>query len=50
MNLSSLDAFKDHLQDEFMIKTNKLKKDKSKLVKPPSVAASPVNLECKLFF
>ena len=44
MNLSSLDVPKD--QDEFMI-TN-LKKRKSKLVKPPSVAASPVNLECKL--
>ena len=44
MNLSSLDAPKD--QDEFMIAN--LKKRKSKLVKPPSVAASPVNLECKL--
>ena len=44
MNLSSLDAPKD--QDEFMI--TDLKKRKSKLVKPPSVAASPVNLECKL--
>ncbi len=44
MNLSSLNAPKDH--DEFMI-TN-LKKRRSKLVKAPSVAASPVNLECKL--
>jgi len=44
MNLSSLDASKD--QDEFVI-TN-LKKRKSRLVKAPSVAASPVNLECKL--
>ena len=44
MNLSSLDALKD--QDEFVI-TN-LKKRKSRLVKAPSVAASPVNLECKL--
>jgi flavin reductase (DIM6/NTAB) family NADH-FMN oxidoreductase RutF len=44
MNLSSLDAPKD--QDEFMIAN--LKKRKSKLVKPPSVASSPVNLECKL--
>ena len=44
MNLSSLDAPKD--QDEFMI--TDLKKRKSKLVKPPSVADSPVNLECKL--
>lgn len=44
MNLSSLDVPKD--QDEFMIAN--LKKRKSKLVKPPSVAASPVNLECKL--
>ena len=44
MNLSSLDAPKD--QDEFMI--TDLKKRKSKLVKSPSVAISPVNLECKL--
>ena len=44
MNLSSLDASKD--QDEFVIAN--LKKRKSRLVKPPSVAASPVNLECKL--
>ena len=44
MNLSSLDAPKD--QDEFMIAN--LKKRKSKLVIPPSVASSPVNLECKL--
>ena len=44
MNISSLNALKN--QDEFMIAD--LKKRKSKLVKPPSVAASPVNLECKL--
>ena len=44
MNLSSLNAFKD--QDEFVIAN--LKKRKSTLVKPPSVATSPVNLECKL--
>lgn len=44
MNLSSLDAPKD--QDEFIICN--LKKRKSKLVKVPSVAQSPVNLECKL--
>ena len=44
MNLSSLDASKD--QDEFVIAN--LKKRKSRLVKPPSVTASPVNLECKL--
>jgi len=44
MNLSSLNAPKNH--DEFMIAD--LRKRKSKLVKPPSVAASPVNLECKL--
>ena len=44
MNLSSLDVPKD--QDEFMI-TN-LKKRKSKLVKAPSLASSPVSLECKL--
>ena len=44
MNLSSLDASKD--QDEFVIAN--LKKRKSRLVKPPSVATSPVNLECKL--
>ena len=44
MNLSSLDASKD--QDEFVIVD--LKKRKSRLVKPPSVADSPVNLECKL--
>ena len=44
MNLSSLNAPKD--QDEFMI--TDLKKRRSKLVKAPSVAASPVNLECKL--
>ena len=44
MNLSSLDASKD--KDEFVIAS--LKKRKSRLVKPPSVADSPVNLECKL--
>jgi len=44
MNLSSLYASKD--KDEFVIAD--LKKRKSRLVKPPSVADSPVNLECKL--
>ncbi len=44
MNLSSLDAPRD--QDEFII--SNLKKRKSKLVKPPAVFESPVNLECKL--
>ena len=44
MNLSSIDAPSDI--DEFTFA--KLKKRKSKLVKAPSVAASPVNLECKL--
>ena len=44
MNLSSIDAPKD--EDEFII--SKLKKRKSKLVNAPSVAESPVNLECKL--
>ena len=40
---SSIDA-PNHI-DEF--KLMKLKKRKSKIVKPPSVAESPVNLECK---
>jgi len=44
MNLSSVDAPAD--VDEFTF--TKLKKRKSKLVKVPSVADSPVNLECKL--
>ena len=44
MNLSSKDIHKD--DDEFVL-TN-LKKRKSRFVKVPSVANSPVNLECKL--
>ncbi len=44
MNLSSINVSKD--EDEFLI--TKLKKRKSRLVKVPSVADSPVNLECKL--
>ena len=44
MNLSSVDAPQD--RDEFLL--TKLKKRKSKLVRAPSVADSPVNLECKL--
>ena len=44
MNLSSVDAPGD--EDEFLI--TKLKKRKSRLIKAPSVADSPVNLECKL--
>ena len=44
MNLSSKDIDKD--DDEFVL--TKLKKRKSRLVKVPSVANSPVNLECKL--
>ena len=44
MNLSSIDVPKD--EDEFII--SNLKKRKSKLVNAPSVADSPVNLECKL--
>ena len=44
MNLSSKDIHKD--DDEFVL--TKLKKRKSRLVKAPSVANSPVNLECKL--
>ena len=47
MNLSSLDASKD--QDEFVIAN--IKKRKSKLVKPPSVATSPVkNIKIKIKF
>ena len=41
---SSIDA--PHEVDEF--KLMKLKRRKSKIVKPPSVAESPVRLECKL--
>ena len=44
MNLSSKDIHKD--DDEFVL--TKLKKRKSRLVRVPSVADSPVNLECKL--
>ena len=44
MNLSSKDIHKD--DDEFVLAN--LKKRKSRLVKVPSVANSPVNLECKL--
>ena len=44
MNLSSKDVHKE--EDEFLL--TKLKKRKSRLVKAPSVAGSPVNLECKL--
>ena len=44
MALSSINAPLD--TDEF--KFTKLKKRKSKIVKAPSVADSPVNLECKL--
>ena len=44
MNLSSKNIHKD--DDEFVL--TKLKKRKSRLVKVPSVDASPVNLECKL--
>ena len=43
MNLSSIDAPKDI--DEFDF--SKIKKRKSKTVKPYSVSKSPVNLECK---
>ena len=44
MNLSSINAPSN--TDEFIY--TKIKKRKSKLVKPPSVFASPVTLECKL--
>ena len=44
MNLSSKDVHKE--EDEFLL--TKLKKRKSRLGKAPSVAGSPVNLECKL--
>jgi flavin reductase (DIM6/NTAB) family NADH-FMN oxidoreductase RutF len=44
MNLSSKDVHKD--EDEFLL--TKLKKRKSRLVRVPSVADSPVSLECKL--
>ena len=44
VNQSSIDA--PHGIDEF--KLFKLKKRKSKIVKPPSISESPVNLECRL--
>ena len=44
MNISSSNY--EPNEDEFV--AAKLKKRKSKLVKPPSVNDSPVNLECKL--
>ena len=44
VNQSSIDA--SHEIDEF--KLCELKKRKSKIVKPPSIADSPVNLECRL--
>lgn len=44
MNISSIDA--PHDIDEFSF--SKLNKRKSKLIKTPSVAKSPINLECKL--
>ena len=44
VNQSSIDA--PHGIDEF--KLFKLKKRKSRIVKPPSIARSPVNLECRL--
>ena len=44
MNISSRDFKPD--EDEFIL--SNLKKKKSRLVKPPSVKDSPVNLECKL--
>ena len=44
MNISSSNY--EPNEDEFVVA--KLKKRKSKLVKPPSVNDSPVNLECKL--
>ena len=44
MNISSRDFRPD--EDEFIL--SNLKKKKSRLVKPPSVKDSPVNLECKL--
>ena len=44
MNTSSREVKPD--EDEFIL--SNLKKKKSRLVKPPSVKDSPVNLECKL--
>ena len=44
VNQSSIDA--PHHIDEFEL--SNLKKIKSKIVKPPLVAVSPVNLECRL--
>ncbi len=44
MNISSRDFKPD--EDEFIL--SNLRKKKSRLVKPPSVKDSPVNLECKL--
>ena len=45
VNQTSIDA--PHEIDEFNV--YKLKKKKSIIVKPPSIAESPVNLECRLF-
>ena len=45
VNQSSIDA--PHGIDEFNL--CKLQKRKSRIVTPPSIAESPVNLECKLF-
>ena len=45
VNQTSIDA--PHGIDEFNV--FKLKKRKSRIVNPPSIAESPVNLECRLF-
>ena len=45
VNQTSIDA--PHEIDEFNV--FKLKKRKSRIVEPPSIAESPVNLECRLF-
>ena len=45
VNQTSIDA--PHGIDEFHV--FKLKKRKSRIVEPPSIAESPVNLECRLF-
>ena len=45
VNQTSIDA--PHGIDEFNV--FKLKKRKSRIVEPPSIAESPVNLECRLF-
>jgi len=45
VNQTSIDA--PHEIDEFNV--YKLKKRKSRIVQPPSIAESPVNLECRLF-